>query len=142
LLSGLLNNQPRPQVIKAHGTSTPLGDAIELFSIVNHMGEEGYKVTAPKSQFGHMLGAAGSVEFILSVLMLQEQKISPCLNSDTLNTELEPIQLKDNYIGPKKPLAAFRHLLPAQAMSMDINTIASMNYGFGGTNSAILISKY
>lgn len=142
LLSGLLNRQPRPQVIKAHGTSTPLGDAIELLSIVHHMGEEGYKITAPKSQFGHMLGAAGSVEFVLSVMMLQQQKVSPCLNSDTLNTELEPIQLKESYIGPKKPLAAFRHLLPAQAMSVDIHTIASMNYGFGGTNSGILISKF
>jgi len=133
--------QIKPDVVKVHGTSTPVGDIIELLSIAEVLGETGYHLSAPKSQFGHMLGAAGSVEFIAALQMLDKQKVSPCINSDTLNTELEFFQLKPGWAGPMKPVAAYRHLIPQQAVEKEINQIVCLNYGFGGTNSAIAISK-
>lgn len=131
----------KPDVVKVHGTSTPVGDIIELLSVADVLGESGYHISAPKSQFGHMLGAAGSVEFIAALQMLKKQKVSPCINSDTLNTELEFFQLKDNWKGPMKPVAEYRHLIPQQAVEKEINQIVCLNYGFGGTNSALAISR-
>jgi 3-oxoacyl-[acyl-carrier-protein] synthase-1 len=131
----------RPDVVKMHGTSTPVGDSVELLSVVDALGEEGYHMSAPKSQFGHMLGGAGSVELITALLMLQNQKVLPCLNSDTLNTEPEGFQKADNWHGPDKPLAAYRHLVPQKTFAKEINRIACLNYGFGGTNSAMLVSR-
>ena len=138
-----LSKQTRinPDVVKAHGTSTIIGDAIELFSIVNQLGTKDYHVSAPKSQFGHMLGAAGAVEVIVSLLMLRKQMVSPCLNSNILNPELESFQTKENWTGPKVPMKAYRHLIPQFALSKPINQIICLNYGFGGTNSVMAISK-
>lgn len=130
-----------PDVVKVHGTSTPLGDAIELFSVVNYLGDKGYHISAPKSQFGHMLGAAGAVEFVLAVLMLMEQKASPCLNSEKLNDRPEAFQLEPEWTGTSEPIAAYRHLLSRQTIQKEINRIVCLNYGFGSTNSAIAISK-
>ena len=143
LWKGLLNDAElsKPDVVKVHGTSTPAGDAIELLSVVDTLGEDGYHISAPKSQFGHMLGAAGSVEFITALLMLQQQKVLPCLNSVNLNNELETFQLHENWRGPKNPFSHYRHLLPQQSLSKKIDRIVCLNYGFGGTNSAISISK-
>jgi len=144
LWNGLLgNNRDRlfPDVVKVHGTSTPLGDAIELFSVVNYLGDNGYHISAPKSQFGHMLGAAGAVEFVLAVLMLKEQKMSPCLNSDRLNEQPETFQREADWPGTKEPVAAFRHLLPRQTVAKEINRIVCLNYGFGSTNSAVVLSR-
>lgn len=142
LWKGLLaNSNIKPDVVKVHGTSTPAGDAIELFSVVDQLGDKGYHISAPKSQFGHMLGAAGAVEFIASILMLQRQEVLPCLNSNTLNPELENFQKKDDWQGPNEPILAYRDLLPQQCIKKEINHIANLNYGFGGTNSSILISK-
>jgi 3-oxoacyl-[acyl-carrier-protein] synthase-1 len=143
LWKGLLSgSDQKPDVVKVHGTSTPSGDAIELLSVVDALGEEGYHISAPKSQFGHMLGGAGSVEFITALLMLKEQKVLPCLNSPNLNPELESFQKNPEWKGPVKPLAAFRHLLPQESFSKPINSIVCLNYGFGGTNSALKLSKY
>ncbi len=142
LWKGLRGNaEINPDVVKAHGTSTITGDAVELFSIVGQLGNKGYHISAPKSQFGHMLGAAGAVEMIVSVLMLQKQMVSPCLNSNTLKTEPEFFQSNENWNGPKEPISAYRHLLPQKSISKSIQQIVSLNYGFGGTNSAIAISK-
>ncbi len=140
---GLLNNTGgrRPDVVKVHGTSTPAGDCIELLSVADVLGESGYHICAPKSQFGHMLGAAGSVEFITALLMLKEQKVLPCLNSVTLNPELESFQTADGWEGPKNPPAAYRDLIPQQSFTKEINTVACLNYGFGGTNAAISVSR-
>ncbi len=144
LWQGLKGEVPglKPDVVKAHGTSTPAGDSIELFSIISELGAEGYHISAPKSQFGHMLGAAGSVELVASLLMLQQQTVSPCLNTDELNDGKEWIQEQPGWAGTEKPVAAFRHLLPSQALQKEINQIVSLNYGFGGTNAAISISRY
>ncbi|MFC5284592.1 beta-ketoacyl-[acyl-carrier-protein] synthase family protein [Pedobacter alpinus] len=142
LWKGLLaDTNIKPDVVKVHGTSTPAGDAIELLSVVDALGVKDYSISAPKSQFGHMLGAAGAVEFIAAVLMLQKQKVLPCLNSDHLNENQEAFQTKETWLGPKEPLAAYRDLMPQQTIDKEINSITCLNYGFGGTNSAILISK-
>ncbi|HEY9197375.1 MAG TPA: beta-ketoacyl synthase N-terminal-like domain-containing protein, partial [Mucilaginibacter sp.] len=135
------DNQIKADVVKVHGTATPAGDAIELLSVVEMMGEEGYHISAPKSQFGHMLGAAGSVELITALLMLKKQKVSPCVNIDSLNPELENFQKTPQWTGPDKPLKAYEHLLPGQAVEKEINRIVCLNYGFGGTNSAMAISR-
>ncbi|RZK48171.1 MAG: beta-ketoacyl synthase [Pedobacter sp.] len=142
LWQGLMQEAPiRPDVVKAHGTATPVGDSIELFSIVDVLGDTGYHIAAPKSQFGHMLGGAGSVEFITALMMLEEQQVLPCLNSDDLNEELERIQLEPEWDGPKNPVATYRDLIPTQVVAKPISQIVCLNYGFGGTNSAIAISK-
>jgi len=142
LWKGLLKDQgTKPDVVKVHGTSTPAGDAIELLSVVDILGESGYHISAPKSQFGHTLGAAGAVEFIASILMLQNQKVLPCLNSVKLNPELESFQQSPSWTGPKKPLEAYRDLIPQLSFQKEINHITCLNYGFGGTNSAISISR-
>jgi 3-oxoacyl-[acyl-carrier-protein] synthase-1 len=143
LWNGLISDlQIKPEVVKVHGTSTPVGDAIELLGVVDIMGEEGYHISAPKSQFGHMLGAAGAVELISSILMLQEQQVLPCLNSEVLNPELEYFQKSADWNGPKKPLDGYRHLISQDIIPKNINQIVCLNYGFGGTNSAMSISKH
>ncbi len=142
LWKGLLDGGgKRPDVVKVHGTSTPAGDSIELLSVVDVLGDSGYHISAPKSQFGHMLGAAGSVEFITALLMLEKQQVLPCLNSVNLNPELETFQQADGWEGPQNPLAAYRHLVPQQSLAKEINSITCLNYGFGGTNSAISVSR-
>lgn len=144
LWNGLKAEVPglKPDVVKAHATSTPVGDAIELFSIISELGEEGYHISAPKSQFGHMLGAAGAVEFVVALLMMQKQKVTPCLNTEELSEKRELIQEGAAWRGTEKPIAAFRHLLPITSIAKEINQIVCLNYGFGGTNTAISISKY
>lgn len=142
LWRGLLGDKGiKPDVVKMHGTSTPVGDSVELLSVVDALGETGYHMSAPKSQFGHMLGGAGSVEFIAALLMLDRQIVSPCLNSNTLNPEQEGFQKTATWAGPKKPLAEYRHLVPQQAVEKEINRVACLNYGFGGTNSALMLAR-
>ncbi|MEO1259520.1 MAG: beta-ketoacyl synthase N-terminal-like domain-containing protein [Bacteroidota bacterium] len=144
LWNGLKSEVPHlnPEVVNVHGTSTPVGDGIELFSTIDALGETGYHIAAPKSQFGHMLGAAGAVEFIASLLMLKKQKTTPCLNANWLAETLEPVQESDNWQGTMKTVSEFRHLLPTSSLAKEINQLVSLNYGFGGTNSGIILSKY
>lgn len=133
-----------PDVVKVHGTSTPVGDIVELrlMSVVDYFGRDGYHISAPKSQFGHMLGAAGAVEFIVAVLMLQHKKVSPCMNSFELSCEPEDVQKADTWKGPKIPPNEFRHLIPLGSVEKDIQSVCCLNYGFGGTNAAIRISAF
>jgi 3-oxoacyl-(acyl-carrier-protein) synthase len=138
-LTGDLNI--KPDVVKVHGTSTPVGDPIELLSVVDTMGDKGYHISAPKSQFGHMLGAAGAVELITAILMLEKQQVLPCLNAVNLNPELESFQNSSNWEGPNEPLAAYRDLISPDTVDKEINQIVCLNYGFGGTNSAMSISR-
>ncbi|MBS1500796.1 MAG: beta-ketoacyl synthase, partial [Bacteroidetes bacterium] len=103
LWKGLMKDRElSPDVVKVHGTSTPAGDAVELLSVVDALGEEGYHISAPKSQFGHMLGGAGAVEFVTALLMLENQRVLPCLNSNTLNPEPEAFQKDTKWKGPDK----------------------------------------
>jgi len=142
LWKGLMNDlNIRPDVVKVHGTSTPVGDPIELLSVVDVMGNKNYHISAPKSQFGHMLGAAGAVELITAIFMLEKQQVLPCKNAVNLNPELESFQNSSSWEGPNEPLAAYRDLISQDLVHKEINQIVCLNYGFGGTNSAISISK-
>ncbi|MBB2146972.1 beta-ketoacyl synthase [Pedobacter sp. LMG 31464] len=142
LWKGMLDQHPvRPDVVKVHGTSTRAGDPVELFSVVDVLGDQGYHISAPKSQFGHTLGAAGAIELITAVMMLQEQKVLPCLNANNFNTELEPLQRTAEWDGPNYPINHYKHLISNKIVEKEINQIVCLNYGFGGANSAMSISK-
>lgn len=73
--------------------------------------------------------------------MLKNQKVLPCINSDELNPELENFQKKDGWEGSDKPAAAYRHLISPETVAKEINQIVCLNYGFGGTNSALAVSR-
>lgn len=142
LWKGLMDQHPiKPDVVKVHGTSTRAGDPVELFSVVDVLGEDGYQISAPKSQLGHTLGGAGAIELIAAVMMLQEQKVLPCLNANDFNEELEPLQRTEGWDGPSHPIAYYKHLISNKVVEKEINQIVCLNYGFGGTNSAMSISR-
>ncbi|MBM3532982.1 MAG: beta-ketoacyl-ACP synthase II [Alphaproteobacteria bacterium] len=110
--------------VNAHGTSTPLGDEIELGAVKRLFGEDAYKLSmsSTKSAIGHLLGAAGSVEAIFSILAIRDQVAPPTLNledpSDGCDIDLVPHKAK------KRPI---RHAL-------------SNSFGFGGTNASLVFS--
>jgi 3-oxoacyl-[acyl-carrier-protein] synthase II len=111
--------------INAHGTSTPLGDEIELGAIKRLFGEAAYKLSmsSTKSSIGHLLGAAGSVEAIFSLLALRDQVAPPTLNLD------EPSDSCDI------------DLVPKQAKKREIRNVLSNSFGFGGTNASLVFSR-
>lgn len=115
-------------VINAHATSTILGDIAEIKAIEQCFGKhaETIIITAPKSMFGHLLGAAGAVEMIASISMIQHQKVSPTINHFILD---EKLNKNLNY--------TFNKLQPK-----DISFVLNNNFGFGGHNASILIKKY
>lgn len=142
LWKGLLDQHPvKPDVVKVHGTSTRAGDPVELFSVVDAIGDQGYHISAPKSQLGHTLGGAGAIELITAIFMLQEQKVLPCLNANNFNKELEPLQRAEGWDGPNHPIDYYKHLISNKVVKKEINQIVCLNYGFGGTNSGMSISK-
>ncbi|MCB9034470.1 MAG: beta-ketoacyl-ACP synthase II [Chitinophagales bacterium] len=114
-------------VINAHATSTMLGDLAEINAIEQCFGNlaTSLNITAPKSIFGHLLGAAGAVELITSILMLQEQKVSPTINHFNLDEKLNKnLNYTFNILQPK-----------------NISFVLNNNFGFGGHNASILIKK-
>src|SRR4029077_20135793 len=104
--------------INAHGTSTPLGDEIELGAVKRLFGEAAYKLSmsSTKSAIGHLLGAAGAVEAIFSVLAIQNNTAPPTLN------------LRDPSDGCDIDLVAHK------AKQRKIDVALSNSFGFGGTN--------
>ena len=110
--------------VNAHGTSTPLGDEIELGAVKRLFGEDAYKLSmsSTKSAIGHLLGAAGSVEAIFSVLAIRDQIAPPTLNledpSDGCDIDLVPLAAR------KRP----------------IRNALSNSFGFGGTNASLVFS--
>jgi 3-oxoacyl-[acyl-carrier-protein] synthase II len=109
--------------INAHGTSTPLGDEIELRAVKRLFGDHAYKLSmsSTKSAIGHLLGAAGAVEAIYSVLALRDQIAPPTLN------------LTDPSEGCDIDLVALK------AKQRLIRTVLSNSFGFGGTNASLVI---
>lgn len=111
--------------INAHGTSTPLGDEIELGAVKRLFGEHAYRLSmsSTKSAIGHLLGAAGAVEAIFSILAIRDQVAPPTLNlndpSDGCDIDLVPLQAK-----PRK-----------------IEVALSNSFGFGGTNASVIFKK-
>jgi 3-oxoacyl-[acyl-carrier-protein] synthase II len=111
--------------INAHGTSTPLGDLAETVAVKRLLGDRAGKVAvnSTKSMTGHLLGAAGGVEAVFSVLALQDQVSPPTIN----------LQNPD-------PLCDLDYV-PNAARRMTIRTALSNSFGFGGTNGSILFKR-
>ncbi|HQQ95125.1 MAG TPA: beta-ketoacyl-ACP synthase II [Bacteroidia bacterium] len=114
--------------INTHGTSTPLGDGAELKAIVNVFGEQAYKmnISSTKSMTGHLLGAAGAIEGLTSVLAVKNDIAPPTINFETPDPEIDQrLNLTFN-----------------KAQKRTINVAISNTFGFGGHNAAIVIRKY
>jgi len=111
--------------INAHGTSTPLGDEIELGAVERMLGNAAGKATmsSTKSSIGHLLGAAGAVEAAFTVLALRDQIAPPTINLDNPSVET-PIDLVAN-----------------KAKPMKIEYALSNSFGFGGTNASLILKK-
>jgi len=111
--------------INAHGTSTPLGDEIELGAVERVVGNSASRVSmsSTKSSIGHLLGAAGAVEAIFSILAIRDQIAPPTLNLDNPSVAT-PIDL-----------------VPHQARKRDINVVLSNSFGFGGTNASLIFRR-
>jgi 3-oxoacyl-[acyl-carrier-protein] synthase II len=111
--------------INAHGTSTPLGDEIELNAVHRLAGNAAGKITmsSTKSMVGHLLGAAGAVEAIFSLLAMRDQVAPPTINLDNPSVET-PIDL-----------------VPHRAAKREINTALSNSFGFGGTNASLVFRR-
>lgn len=112
--------------INAHGTSTPKGDLIELTAVKRFFGTHAYKLSmsSTKSAIGHLLGAAGSVEAIFTVLAMVDNILPPTLNLE------EPDESCDI------------DLIPFKAKERKINFALSNSFGFGGTNASLIFKKF
>jgi len=112
--------------INAHGTSTPMGDEIELGAVERMFGNAAGKVSmsSTKSATGHLLGAAGAVEAIFSVLAIRDNVAPPTLNLDnpSVSTAID--------------------LVPHKARQRTIDTVLSNSFGFGGTNASLIMRRY
>ena len=112
--------------VNAHGTSTPLGDEIELKAVERLMGNKfnGLSMSSTKSSTGHLLGAAGAVEAIFSILAIRDNVVPPTLNLDnpSVNTDID--------------------LVPLKARSKEVNTVLSNSFGFGGTNASLIMRRH
>ncbi|MBL7902316.1 MAG: beta-ketoacyl-ACP synthase II [Bacteroidia bacterium] len=114
--------------INTHGTSTPLGDGAELKAIANVFGEQAYKmnISSTKSMTGHLLGAAGAIEALATVLAVKNDIAPPTINFETPDPEIDPrFNLTFN-----------------KAQKRTINAAISNTFGFGGHNAAVIIKKY
>jgi 3-oxoacyl-[acyl-carrier-protein] synthase II len=112
--------------INAHGTSTPLGDEIELGAVQRVVGNAAGRISmsSTKSCIGHLLGAAGAVEAIFSILAIRDRVAPPTINLDNPSVET-PIDL-----------------VPHVARKRDIDTALSNSFGFGGTNASLIFRRY
>ena len=111
--------------VNAHGTSTPMGDELEVRAVERLLGEHAGNVlmSSTKSATGHLLGAAGAVEAIFSILALRDGKAPPTLNLDnpSVDTVLD--------------------LVPHEAKAFEARAVMSNSFGFGGTNAAVIFAK-
>jgi 3-oxoacyl-[acyl-carrier-protein] synthase II len=111
--------------INAHGTSTPLGDEIELGAVERLLGNAAGRLSmsSTKSATGHLLGAAGAIEAIFSVLAIRDQMAPPTLNLENPSVETAI------------------DLVPLKAKKREINTVLSNSFGFGGTNASLVLRR-
>lgn len=111
--------------INAHGTSTKAGDLAECRAVKAVMGSHAEKVmvSSTKSAIGHLLGAAGSVEAVFSILAIRDQSVPPTLNLDNPDDECD------------------LDFVPHQARNTSVTHVLCNSFGFGGTNGSLLFSK-
>jgi 3-oxoacyl-[acyl-carrier-protein] synthase II len=111
--------------VNAHGTSTPMGDEIELGAVERLFGNAAGKLamSSTKSATGHLLGAAGAVEAIFAVLAMRDNVTPPTLNLDNPSVETAI------------------DLVPHQAKKRSIDTVLSNSFGFGGTNASLVLRR-
>jgi 3-oxoacyl-[acyl-carrier-protein] synthase II len=111
--------------INAHGTSTPMGDEIELSAVERLFGNTAAKLSmsSTKSAIGHLLGAAGAVEVVFSLLAMRDQIAPPTLNLDNPSVETAI------------------DLVPHTARKREIHTVLSNSFGFGGTNASLILRR-
>ncbi|MDO9382941.1 MAG: beta-ketoacyl-ACP synthase II [Hyphomicrobiaceae bacterium] len=111
--------------VNAHGTSTPMGDEIELGAVERLFGNAAAKIamSSTKSAVGHLLGAAGAVEAVFSILAIRDNIAPPTLNLDnpSVSTAID--------------------LVPHTAKKMKIDTVLSNSFGFGGTNASLILRR-
>jgi len=115
-------NPDQIDYINAHGTSTPLGDEIELGAVKRLFGDAAYKVSmsSTKSSIGHLLGAAGSVEAIFSILAMRDGVVPPTLNLENPSPGCDI------------------DLVPLKAKERPVRFALSNSFGFGGTNASLV----
>ena len=114
----------RIQYVNAHGTSTPVGDVIELRAVEKLLGtNKNLFMSSNKSAIGHLLGAAGAVEAVFSFKSLQTKSLPPTLNLD--NPEI----------------STNINLIPHEAISEPVDNIISNSFGFGGTNASLIFGN-
>jgi 3-oxoacyl-[acyl-carrier-protein] synthase II len=118
-------NPAQVDYVNAHGTSTPAGDVAEVRAIKTALGEHAGQVavSSTKSMTGHLLGAAGGVEAIFSVLAIRDQVAPPTINQFTADP------------------ACDLDFVPNQARDMKIDVAISNSFGFGGTNGTVVFKK-
>ena len=111
--------------INAHGTSTPLGDELELGAVHRIVGNAAGRMamSSTKSSIGHLLGAAGAVEAIFSVLAIRDGVVPPTLNLDNPSVETAI------------------DLVPHTAQSREVDVVLSNSFGFGGTNASLVFRR-
>jgi 3-oxoacyl-[acyl-carrier-protein] synthase II len=111
--------------INAHGTSTPVGDEIELNAVQRLAGEEAPRIamSSTKSSIGHLLGAAGAVEAIFSILAMRDRVAPPTINLDNPSVR------------------ALVDLVPHKAHEREIDVVLSNSFGFGGTNASLVFRR-
>ena len=114
--------------INVHGTSTPLGDISEVKAIKEVYGKHAYNlnISSTKSMTGHLLGAAGAVEIIASILALQKNIVPPTINNENFDDQLDA---KLNFTLNK-------------AEKRNVNAVMSNTFGFGGHNASIILKAY
>ncbi|TWB49530.1 beta-ketoacyl-ACP synthase II [Nitrospirillum viridazoti] len=113
--------------VNAHGTSTPLGDLIELGAVKRLFGEalSTASMSSTKSATGHLLGAAGAIEAIFSVLAIRDQEVPPTLNLDNPSDECAGVDL-----------------VPHKSKKRRVRAALSNSFGFGGTNASLIVKEY
>ncbi|MFI3195688.1 MAG: beta-ketoacyl-ACP synthase II [Methylococcaceae bacterium] len=119
-------NADQVDYINAHGTSTPAGDLGETFAMKAALGDHAYRVavSSTKSMIGHLLGAAGGIEAVLTALSLKHQIAPPTINLENQDPECDL-----DYV-------------PNIARDMKINVALSNSFGFGGTNGTLVFKRY